>query len=116
MESGDDKPKKAEVKKDNRVKKEEKPVVLKKVAGRRKKKSRNRRLLRPPRPRRGYSLHTNVPRTIAPAQSDRPRMSGPQRQDSDGPNSGQPGISNARTEPRTNSGNEQPRPENEESR
>ena len=36
MESGDDKPKKAEVKKDNRVKKEEKPVVLKKVAGKKK--------------------------------------------------------------------------------
>jgi transcription termination factor Rho len=36
VESGDEKPKKAEVKKDNRVKKEEKPVVLKKVAARKK--------------------------------------------------------------------------------
>jgi transcription termination factor Rho len=36
VESGDEKPKKAEVKKDNRVKKEEKPVVLKKVMGRKK--------------------------------------------------------------------------------
>src|SRR5579863_3565377 len=36
VESGDEKPRKTDVKKDNRVKKEEKPVVLKKVGGKKK--------------------------------------------------------------------------------
>ncbi|HLX66161.1 MAG TPA: Rho termination factor N-terminal domain-containing protein, partial [Puia sp.] len=117
VESGDEKPKKAEVKKDTRVKKEEKPVVLKKVGTRKKEEepeaapapvSKAAPRVQPAQERPAHERQVHPDR---PARQERPeRQDRPERQErAERPEQGR--QDQIRHEQR----NEQPRPENEDS-